>query len=119
MTAVFVYGTLKRGGQNHHFLAGQQFLGPARTAAGFTLYSLGEFPGMVRTPASDRHVVGEVWEVDAPALAALDALEGIAEGLYERVTVPLESPFNDRPVETYLYLRTLAGRPEIGADWRQ
>ena len=32
MTTLFVYGTLKRGGSNHAHLAGQKFLGPARTA---------------------------------------------------------------------------------------
>ena len=31
MTTVFVYGTLKRGGSNHAFLQGQQFLGEGRT----------------------------------------------------------------------------------------
>jgi len=37
MTRIFVYGTLKRGGRNHHFMAGQQFVGEARTAPGYTL----------------------------------------------------------------------------------
>jgi gamma-glutamylcyclotransferase (GGCT)/AIG2-like uncharacterized protein YtfP len=32
-TPLFVYGTLKRGGSNHHQLASQTFLGPARTAS--------------------------------------------------------------------------------------
>ena len=44
MTRVFVYGTLKRGGSNHSFLAGQRYLGPARTPPGFTLHSLGDYP---------------------------------------------------------------------------
>jgi len=119
MTRVFVYGTLKRGCLNHHYLAGQKFLGSARTGDGYTLYSLGNYPGMVRSTESDRHVIGEVWAVDPAGLAGLDKLEGVDEGLYERVPIPLEPPFADQPVETYLYLRNLAGRPEIGSDWRE
>ncbi len=43
---LFVYGTLKRGCRNHRHLAGQAFVGPARTAPGFTLYDLGGYPGI-------------------------------------------------------------------------
>ena len=45
MSLVFVYGTLKRGYSNHHFLAGQAFQGEARTAPGFALFSLGFLAG--------------------------------------------------------------------------
>jgi hypothetical protein len=51
-------------------------------------------------------------------MAALDDLEGVAEGLYGRVPVALEGPFANEPVEAYLYLRPLTGRSEIGAEWR-
>jgi gamma-glutamylcyclotransferase (GGCT)/AIG2-like uncharacterized protein YtfP len=57
MTLVFIYGTLKRGGGNHHLLAGQEFRGPARTAPGFTLYELTGYPGMV-PEGGDRAGVG-------------------------------------------------------------
>jgi len=118
MTRVFVYGTLKRGGLNHHFLAGQKFLGEARTAPGYRLYSLGDYPGMVRSADPTHEVAGEVWAVDAAGLAALDELEGVKEGLYERVPVPLAPPFAGQPVESYLYLRSLEGRPPIGPVWK-
>ncbi len=119
MTRVFVYGTLKRGGHNHRYLAGQEFLGEARTASGYTLYALGDYPGMVRSSAPGHEVAGEVWAVDAAGLAGLDELEGVAEGLYERVPVTLAPPFADDPVETYLYLRSLEGRAAIGSKWRE
>jgi gamma-glutamylcyclotransferase (GGCT)/AIG2-like uncharacterized protein YtfP len=59
---VFVYGTLKRGGSNHHYLAGQQYLGAAHTVPGFNLYSLGTYPGLVTDPAATCGVAGELCE---------------------------------------------------------
>jgi gamma-glutamylcyclotransferase (GGCT)/AIG2-like uncharacterized protein YtfP len=111
MTTVFVYGTLKRGGSNHVFLEGQKFLGAARTQPGFTLYSLGDYPGMVRAPADTAGVTGELWAVDEAGLAELDRLEGLDEGLYERVDaiLPLPAP-PCGPASARLHL---AGRPRL------
>lgn len=116
---IFVYGTLKRDCSNHHFLAGQTFVGLARTVPGFRLYSLGGFPGMV-TKEDDRDgVTGEVWAVDADALVRLDALEGLDEGMYRREPVKLLAPFDVREVEGYVYARSVAGREDLGATWRE
>jgi gamma-glutamylcyclotransferase (GGCT)/AIG2-like uncharacterized protein YtfP len=117
MTLVFVYGTLKSGGSNHRFLSGQAFIGAARTPAGFTLFSLGEYPGMIRWPADRAGVTGEVWAVDDAGLGELDRLEGVAEKLYRRAPVPLLAPFTETTVETYFYLRNLDGCPHIGPTW--
>ena len=118
MTRIFVYGTLKRGGSNHALLASQRFLGTARTAQGYTLYSLGDYPGMVRAPTDTAGVTGELWAVDDACLQQLDELEGVAEGLYERVPIKPAPPFDDQPVETYLYLGSLAGHAALGAEFR-
>lgn len=115
-TRVFVYGTLKRGGRNHSLLAGQQFLGPARTAPGFTLFSLGEYPGMVRDPSDTAGVTGELWAVDVACLQHLDELEGVDEGLYERVPVPLDHSPAAR-AQSYLFLRPISHHPHIGSSW--
>lgn len=117
MTCIFVYGTLKRGGGNHAFLAGQRFLGEARTVPGLTLYSLGEYPGMVRAPGDTAGVTGELWMVDDPCLAELDRLEGLAEGLYERVDVVLAPNPLAGSAQTYLYLRPHHGLPPVGDHW--
>jgi len=117
MTRVFVYGTLKRGGENHHYLAYQQFLGAARTTAGYTLFSLGDYPGMVRAAADTAGVTGELWAVDAACLQQLDLLEGVNEGLYERGSIKLAAPSDEQPVETYLYLGSITGRKAIGSAW--
>lgn len=119
MTRLFVYGTLKRHGSNHHYLAGQRFIGVSRTQPAFRLYDLNGYPGLVAAAAAEggRSIEGEVWEVDGAALALLDEFEGLAEGLYERVPVPLLPPFDTGRVEAYLYLRGVAGRRDLGERW--
>jgi gamma-glutamylcyclotransferase (GGCT)/AIG2-like uncharacterized protein YtfP len=114
MAFVFVYGTLKRGGENHRVIAGQRFVGEARTEPGFRLYQLDGYPGMVEAGAGGRSIEGELWEVDDPALARLDELEGTASGLYARVPLRLQPPHGGVAAETYLYRRSIAGRTDLG-----
>lgn len=118
-TLLFVYGTLKRGCCNHHHLAGQTFVGRARTQPGFTLYDLGGYPGIVADSADPAGVSGEVWSVAPGALAALDAFEGIHEGLYRRERLPLLPPFSDREIEAYVSVLPVVGRPAVGAEWTE
>jgi gamma-glutamylaminecyclotransferase len=117
MTTLFVYGTLKRGGSNHELLSGQRFLGPARTPPGYTLFSLDAYPGMIEFAADHDGVTGELWSVNDACLAKLDELEGLAIGLYRRGLIELATPRSTGPVETYLYLRDLAGRTHLGSHW--
>lgn len=112
-TLLFVYGTLKQGGGNHAVLSDQSFVGEARTVAGFRLFDLGEYPGMIADPNSAVRVTGEVWSVSDEALTRLDAFEGVPEGLYRRVAISLERPFSEEAVQTYLYARTISEQPEI------
>lgn len=117
MIRLFIYGTLKRNGSNHAQLAGQQFLGVAQTEPGYTLYSLGDYPGMVVQP-TDRHgVSGEIWAVDAAALARLDEFEGVPEGLYRREPVRLLPPNANTYVEAFIYARPVDGGQPIGSNW--
>jgi gamma-glutamylaminecyclotransferase len=117
MPLLFLYGTLKRGGSNHRHLAGQRFVGPARTRAVFRLHLLDGYPGMVAAGSGGRSIEGEIWEVDPGCLARLDALEGTAEGLYARAPVPLLPPHDALEVETYLYRRSVEGRRELGTKF--
>ncbi len=117
MTTVFLYGTLKHGGSNHAFVARQRFLGTARTVPGFTLYSLGAYPGMVRAPGDTAGVTGELWVVDDTCLAELDKLEGLDEGLYERIDVLLAPNPLAGSAQTYLYARAHDGLSPIGDHW--
>ena len=88
---VFVYGTLKRGFYNHRLLREMdaKFLGEALTREPMRMV-LGEYgiPYLMRGEADGSAVVpGELWEVGDEGLDALDVLEGIDEGMYERVTL--------------------------------
>ena len=116
-TLLFVYGTLKRGCCNHAHLAGQRFVGPARTQPGYRLHDLGGYPGLVAQPDAREGVVGEVWSVDETGLRALDVFEGVHEGLYRREPIPLQSPFAGKKIDAYLPATPASARPEIGAEW--
>ena len=116
-TLVFVYGTLKRGLSNHRWLRGQTFLGEARTVAGYRMFDLGGYPGMVLEEGEDGGAIeGEVWAVDAEGLRGLDKLEGVAEGEYAFETVRLEGKWGEE-VKGYLYLRSVKGCPEVKGRW--
>ncbi len=116
---IFVYGTLKRGCSNHRHLAGQQFVGLARTAPGFRLYDLGGYPGIVANPDDRDGVMGEIWAVDDDALQRLDRFEGVHEGLYRRETLPLLAPFNDPSITAYVRALGVDGRRELGSSWEE
>lgn len=70
---VFVYGTLRRGGSNDWRMSGASWIGPAEVAG--RLYRVDWYPGLVPDPLAGP-VTGELHEVDAAMLAALDDYEG-------------------------------------------
>lgn len=72
-TLLFVYGTLRTGGANHHRVAHCRALGAATTADRYALFVDG-IPFLAPHPAVHR-VRGEVYAVDDATLAELDRLE--------------------------------------------
>lgn len=116
MTRVFVYGTLKRGGENHEWIKSQTFVASARTKPLYRMFDLGGYPGMICSE-NGIAIEGEIWDVDEAGLARLDVLEDIDGGEYERVLIELEGEFAEQCVEGYLYLRDLEGRRDAGACW--
>jgi gamma-glutamylaminecyclotransferase len=116
-TLLFVYGTLKRGCSNHRHLAGQKFVGLARTPPGYRLHDLGGYPALVAKPDDREGVVGEVWSVDEEALRELDLFEGVHEGLYRREPLPLLPPFADQTIDAYVSALPVVGRRDIGSEW--
>lgn len=116
-TKLFVYGTLKRGCVRAPALAGQRFLGEARTEPRYRLYDCGRYPALV-VDESGRSIGGEVWEVDASCLARLDEIEGVAVNLYRRDTIRLLPPFDEDSVTSYFFQRSVSGLPDCGEEWR-
>lgn len=114
---VFVYGSLLSGFGNHAaYLHGFSFR-PAKLVADLRMVSLSAFPGLVHAPGYDGPpVVGEVYEVDRETLRALDGLEGVASGFYNRVEL-------DLVCGTTAFVYVLCGgrdaAPVPSNDWRQ
>jgi gamma-glutamylcyclotransferase (GGCT)/AIG2-like uncharacterized protein YtfP len=111
---LFVYGTLLRGEPAHALLDGAAALGPAKTAAAFDLYDLGPYPALVAEGSVA--VAGEVYEVTAHSLAAIDIHEEVPR-LFKRVTIELE---DGRRAQAYVLDRDqVRGRRRIrSGDWR-
>ena len=83
---VAVYGTLRRGGTNSHYLKDADYLGDDVLDT-ITLYDLGPYPG-ARAEPSDGIAV-EVFSVSRAQMDMLDELEGYLpaapeKGLYTR-----------------------------------
>lgn len=114
---VFVYGTLKRGLSNHRYMAGQKFLGEARTAPLYRMVDCGGYPGMFTVEEGGLSILGEVWEVDDGCRKQLDILEDVGLGLYSLEPVPLLDPFTQEEVRTYIYRWPVAGLRDVGTEW--
>ena len=117
MQRIFIYGTLKRGLSNSHYLAGQTFVGEAQTQPVYRLVSLGEYPGMIPVESEGLSIKGEIWEVDEECRKQLDVLEGVAEGMYELVPAKLLPPYDDSAITTYVYRWPTGGAPDAGDEW--
>ena len=116
---VFVYGTLQRGRALHVHLAGQRFVGTAKTQRGYRLYRIDWYPGLVEVPTSEEGLAihGEVWDVDEAGLKLLDEVEEVDSGLYERRPVRLLKPFDQSEVLAYFYLGDVEGCSDNGDRW--
>jgi gamma-glutamylaminecyclotransferase len=113
---LFVYGTLKRGRSRHRFLAGQTFIGSARTKALYRLYDLGEYPGLV--PSADGlSIEGELWDVDAAQMEVLDREEGCDAGLFRRSAIELAEPHDGLKAVSYFYQKSVRDRRDCGSRW--
>ncbi len=108
---VFVYGSLKRGARHHAEMATARFVRVARTAPRYALVEAGEYPGLVAD--GDTRVRGEVFEVDAELLVALDAFEEVPE-LYVRGEVELDD--GERALAYFLTPRLARSAARLAVD---
>lgn len=110
---LFVYGTLKRGGRRHDLLAGQEFLGTARTLPHYRLYRHPAYPCLVEDEPGNS-IVGEIWRVREESLRAIDAYEG-SPRLFCRRAIALAGQ-DDLPVHAYFYQGDVSILPEC-CEW--
>ncbi|XP_017287102.1 gamma-glutamylaminecyclotransferase C isoform X2 [Kryptolebias marmoratus] len=96
MAHVFVYGTLKKGQPNHHYMMDSSngkatFVATAITAQKYPLVIAGKYniPFLLNLPGRGLRVHGEVYEVDKKMLGFLDEFECVP-GMYQRTTAGLE-----------------------------
>jgi gamma-glutamylcyclotransferase (GGCT)/AIG2-like uncharacterized protein YtfP len=113
-TLLFAYGTLKRGGRGHRWLARQRFVGEVATEAKYRLFDLGQYPGLVADDAKGLAVKGELWEVDDACLAELDDYEYAPE-LYTRGRVAIQGESD--PVDTFFYNKPIPSGARSGDFW--
>ena len=74
---VFVYGSLKSGGdiRGLNQFDGANIVAKAKTQfPDYNMLDLGSFPGVTKN--GEKHIQGEVWEVDDEVMEQLDAIEG-------------------------------------------
>ncbi|WP_435095930.1 gamma-glutamylcyclotransferase family protein [Halorubrum sp. N11] len=92
---VFVYGTLTEPERVAEVLDSYVYVGPA------TLFGLHLVEGRSPTLAPGGETGGRLLRIEEPD--ALDEYEGVATGLYRRVTVPLDAP-DGHPDEAAVYV---------------
>ncbi len=112
---LFAYGNFLPGEVDHEVIAAQQHLGPARTAAGFTLVELNAFAGMLE--GGDGQVVGELYAIDHSCLRACDDRRG-HPSRYHRREIALD---DGRLAHAYLLHpeQARARRRVKHGDWRR
>ncbi|OYR57230.1 gamma-glutamylcyclotransferase family protein [Halorubrum halodurans] len=104
---VFVYGTLTEPERVGSLLDSFVFVGPA------TLAGLRPVEGRYPTLAPGGETAGRLLRTDE--VGALDAYEGVDDGLYVRVAVPLDAP-DGHPDEATLYVGD-PDRLDADATW--
>jgi len=112
-TLVFVFGTLKQGFPNFVVNQGRRIGSTFRTLDRLPLLLMGErhVPWLIDSPGLGERVAGELYEVDAAALAAMDELEGVgqADGYHRKaLRVQAATPGDDAVVLAQVYMKHAA-----------
>lgn len=119
-TLVFVFGTLKAGFPNFGVNRGRRVGGVFRTVDRLPLWLVGDrcVPWLIDSPGEGEHIAGEVYEVDAAALAAMDELEGVGKpDGYHRATIHVRADGDGGELPVQIYMK----RPDqlLRAEVRQ
>ncbi|MFN0186193.1 MAG: gamma-glutamylcyclotransferase family protein [Aquabacterium sp.] len=123
MSPLFVYGSLKEGFPNAHVNTGVRRPGRFRTVERLPFYLVGDgwLPCLVHAPGQGEQVIGQVFDVTADALAAMDLLERVGEpGGYVRLSIRVEPADSETgpAIDAFVYLqdpqRLQGDGPRIG-----
>ena len=106
MSTIFVYGTLRKEGHNHHILTSfpdLQYLGQGITKDSFTMVALtsGSYPYVFPSPIQGYQqvpIIGEVYLFPPNHLHQLDAFEYN----YTRTTTTIQ--LNNANIQAYIYI---------------
>lgn len=90
MNRIFVYGTLKRGQRNAHYMRGTRFYGHHLTENIYSMYEFENYPAVCRDGI--HAVAGEVYGVNNRQFRALDELEWYPS-FYQRIEI--STPWGD------------------------
>ena len=118
--AVFVYGTLRKGGSNHFRMAGTEFVGSGKISG--KMFRIDWYPALV--PGGESFVRGELYLVSDETLGALDRFEGITPDAtepreYRRVKVPVSLESGEmKDAWVWEWIGSLENvEPIEGEDW--
>jgi gamma-glutamylaminecyclotransferase len=115
-TILFVYGTLKRGFENHPIVEESRFIGTARSVQPMAMWGI-EFP-YVSDKLPLYPIFGEVYEVSEAVLRLTDALEDHPR-LYQR-SVRDFSLVGGNVIAAWIYLShaQLRSKPLESGEWK-
>lgn len=119
MNKVAVYGSLREGLGNHHYLADSKLLGTFESAPIYDMYSLIGFPGLKEDGLTS--ITFEVYEVDNDTLEDVNLLEGYTpdsddNNFYDRIEI--DTPFGK--AFTYIYIPDVDELPKVvSGDWKE
>ncbi len=103
---IFVYGSLRKGLRNHHYLQNSEYVGDFTSEKQFHLitYKNLHFPYLLENAEIDKpmnFVTGEIYKVKNDILKKIDNLEYNSE-LYERKKYIFKN--NEQEIEAYVYI---------------
>ncbi|MGE3978032.1 MAG: gamma-glutamylcyclotransferase [Nitrospira sp.] len=105
---VFVYGTLKRGFPNHHYMTGATLVCDATTVEAWPLVVGNAWftPYLLPEKGEGHRVKGELWDVPEAMMPALDELESVhLPNGYRRTMIAVVPATGGPPVEAWTYFR--------------
>ncbi|MGP4067892.1 gamma-glutamylcyclotransferase [Halobacillus sp. B29] len=116
----FVYGSLRKNEQNHHFLEGASLISEQAWTSGELYSGSSYYPLLIKNEASLAY--GELYEIDEGMLQQLDRLEGYREkdpaSLFKRETSAVHTQQKSYSAYVYYYPHPPEGKPVLHRDWK-